>query len=500
MITRRDFLGMAGLAAVWSQAAFAQAAKPKPKAKPKGILVNDLHSQLNSTRVQRIVEPESIDAVRSALKLARSDKRAVCIAGGRHAMGGQQFATDGVLIDIRKLNKVLAFDTERGLIEVESGMQWPQLLGHLAAARSAGGRQWAFNQKQTGADRLTMGGCLAANIHGRGLALPPFVSDVESFKLIDARGELRVCSRSENAELFRLAIGGYGLFGFIYSVTLRLVPRRKLERVVEVRTIDGLPGAFAERIRDGFLYGDFQYAIDERSPDDYLRRGVFSCYRPVADDAPMPPGQKELAEADWVDLLYLAHADKAAAFQRYAGYYLSTNGQRYWSDEHQMSIYPDHYHRALDRRLGSGVRGTEGITEIYCERDALPAFMAEVAQRARREQIGIIYGTVRLIERDEESFLAWAKKPYACVIFNLHIEHSTAGLIRAGDQFRSLIDIGIRHGGSYFPTYHRHALRRQVEACYPQFADFLRLKRKYDPDELFQSDWYRHYKRMFDLG
>jgi len=181
-------------------------------------------------------------------------------------------------------------------------------------------------------------------------------------------------------------------------------------------------------------------------------------------------------------------------------YYLSTNGQRYWSDEHQMSIYPDHYHRALDRRLGSGVRGTEGITEIYCERDALPAFMAEVAQRARREQIGIIYGTVRLIERDEESFLAWAKKPYACVIFNLHIEHSTAGLIRAGDQFRSLIDIGIRHGGSYFPTYHRHALRRQVEACYPQFADFLRLKRKYDPDELFQSDWYRHYKRMFDLG
>jgi hypothetical protein len=36
-----------------------------------------------------------------------------------------------------------------------------------------------------------------------------------------------------------------------------------------------------------------------------------------------------------------------------------------------------------------------------------------------------------------------------------------------------------------------------VEACYPQFAEFLRLKREFDPDELFQSEWYRHYRAMF---
>src|SRR5712691_8660644 len=283
MVSRRKFLGFSGLAAAWPGAAFAQQAKPKPE----GVLVNDVHAQLNSTRVYRIVEPQSIDAVRGAMKLARTEKRALCIAGGRHAMGTQQFATDGVLLDIRKMNKVLAFDTERGLIEMESGTQWPQLLEHLAAARFAGEKQWAFNQKQTGADRLTMGGCLSANIRGRGLTLPPFISDVESFTLIDAKGELRTCSRTQNADLFRLAIGGYGLFGFVYSVTLRLVPRRKLERVVEVRTIEGLAGAFADRIRDGFLYGDFQYAIDPKS-EDFLRRGVFACYRAMPDDTPMP--------------------------------------------------------------------------------------------------------------------------------------------------------------------------------------------------------------------
>ena len=87
---------------------------------------------------------------------------------------------------------------------------------------------------------------------------------------------------------------------------------------------------------------------------------------------------------------------------------------------------------------------------------------------ARASSVNIIYGTIRLIEQDRESFLPWARKPYACVVFNLHIEHNSAGLIRAGDQFRRLIDLGLRHGGSYFPTYHRHALRRQVDACFPQ--------------------------------
>ena len=493
MITRRDVLRLAALAAAWPGKAWPQAKKPKPA--PGTILVNDVHSQLNSVRVFRIVAPQSLDEVRAALAAARKDERAVCISGARHATGGQQFCADAVMLDIRKLKRILHFDRERGLIEVESGMQWPDLLEHLHVSQRGVEKAWAFAQKQTGADRLTMGGCLSANIHGRGLAMPPFINDIESFKLITARGNVLNCSRSENAELFRLAIGGYGLFGFIYSVTLRLVPRRKLERVVEVRDIDGLPQAFAERIRDGFLYGDFQYAIDESS-EDFLRKGVFSCYRPVDDATPMPL-QSELAEGEWVNLLYLAHTDKSEAFKRYARHYQSTNGQVYWSDEHQMSVYPDDYHRALDRKMKAPSKSTEAITEIYCERHLLERFMSEVRSYARRDKLNIIYGTVRLIEQDRESFLPWARKPYACVVFNLHIEHTTRGVIRGADALRRLVDIGLRHGGGYFPTYNRYPLQRQVLACYPQFPEFLKLKRKYDREELFQSEWYRHYKRMF---
>ena len=488
MLTRRDFLIASGLAAgLPCRHAFGQA---------RGVVVNDLHSRLNPIRVNRIVEPVSIDAARQVLAAARKERRAVCLSGGRHAMGAQAFATDGLMLDCRKLDQVLTFDQARGLIEVEAGMQWPALLAYLKESQRGRDRPWTFAQKQTGADRLTLGGCLAANVHGRGLRMAPFVGDVDSFKLLNARGELLICSREENPELFSLAIGGYGLFGLIYSVTLRLVPRLKLQRIVEIRGADDLPEAFGHRIGDGFLYGDFQYAIDGRS-DDFLRRGVFSCYRPVDAATAIPGGQRELSEKGWSDLLYLAHADKSQAFRRYVGYYLSTHRQIYWSDEQQMSTYTDGYHAALDRRLGARTRATEIITEIYCQRGALSRFLDGAREDFRRHKVDVVYGTVRLIEQDRETFLPWAKQPYACTIFNLHVAHDASSLRRAADAFRRLIDLGIRYGGSYYLTYHRYATRRQVEACYPRFREFLRLKRKYDPGELFQSEWYRHYRRMF---
>jgi hypothetical protein len=111
--------------------------------------------------------------------------------------------------------------------------------------------------------------------------------------------------------------------------------------------------------------------------------------------------------------------------------------------------------------------------------------------------VPVIYGTIRLIERDTESFLAWAREDFACVIFNLHTEHSAGGIERAAGAFRALIDLALACGGSYFLTYHRWARRDQVEAAHPRFAEFLRHKEARDPGHRFQSDWWRHYRMMF---
>src|SRR5512145_288244 len=171
--------------------------------------VNDIHSALNETTVAEIATVSSVEDVQRAIRRAAEGGVPVAIAAGRHAMGGQQFCSGGLLLDVHGLDDVVALDRDHGTIVVQAGIEWPALIEYLGERPAADGVPWAIRQKQTGADRLSIGGALAANAHGRGLTFPPFVSDVESFTLVDARGELVMCSRQENAELFALAAGGY---------------------------------------------------------------------------------------------------------------------------------------------------------------------------------------------------------------------------------------------------------------------------------------------------
>jgi FAD/FMN-containing dehydrogenase len=445
--------------------------------------VNDVHSRLNGTTVGEVVYVDSLEAIQKAIAGSRAAGSPVAICGGRHAMGGQQFCSGGLLLDTTRLSRVLALDPEAGTAEVEAGIQWPEL------ARALRRSPVTYAQKQTGADELSIGGAVSANIHGRGLSMQPFVADVQSLVLVRPDGHVVRCSRSENTELFSLVVGGYGLFGVVYSVTLRLVPRVSLERVVELGTIEELTARFDDRIAGGFLYGDFQFAIDPAS-SDFLRRGVFSCYRPV--DAPRRPvgEQRALTDDDWRRLLQLAHSDKSRAFDAYVEHYLATSGQIYESDAHQLAFYAGGYHEDVGP-------GSEMITELYVPRGRLADFMHEAGDELRRLGADVIYGTVRLIEREDETFLSWAKEPWACVIFNLHTEHTPQALARTAQAFRTLIDLAIARHGSYYLTYHRWADRAQVEACYPEFRTFLQLKRRYDPDDVFQSEWYRHYRDLF---
>ena len=253
---------------------------------------------------------------------------------------------------------------------------------------------------------------------------------------------------------------------------------------------------FEQRIRDGFLYGDYQFATDSHR-DSFLMSGIFSCYQPVPIETPLTEHPTRFSPEDWARLTLYSHTQKRRAFEMYSTRYLATSGQIYWADSQLSAAYVDNYHADLDAATGARVPGTEMITEIYVVRERLAAFMTDARELLRDRQANMIYGTVRIIEKDDETFLAWARDRYACVIFNLHIDHTPEAIARAAETFRALIDAGIAHNGSYYLTYHRWARRDQVERCYPQMREFLALKRQHDPGEVFQSTWYRHYRTMF---
>ena len=454
---------------------------------------NDRHSHLNRTTMLGSVAPRTTEDVVHAIRHIREREEVLSVAGACHAMGGQQFLQNGWLLDTRSMNQVLNFDPDGALLRVQAGITWPELIRAYITRQHGREMTWGIRQKQTGADRLTLGGAVSANIHGRGLRYAPFVDDIESLQVVLASGEVVECNRTAHPELFRCVVGGYGLFGVIVAVTLRLVPRIKMQRVATLGSVEEIIDAFDERIRAGYLYGDFQFSPALNDPQ-FMSRGVFSCYRPVEMNTPILERQLRLSAADWRRLTYLAHKNKLRAFAEFADFYVQSSGQIYWSDTHQLSLYLDDYHSALDPALDAHVPGSEMITELYVPRHRLADFMDDVRADFREHAVDLIYGTIRLIERDTQTLLAWAKQPFAYVIFNLHVDHTPESIAESGRTFRRLIDIAIHHEGSYFLTYHRHATREQLKHCYPQFDAFLAAKRRFDPHKLFQSDWYRHYE------
>ncbi|MCE9593627.1 MAG: FAD-binding oxidoreductase [Planctomycetes bacterium] len=461
-------------------------------------LVNDVHSRLNPIEVESIARPNSADDVAGCVRDCIGRGESLAVSGHRHAMGGQQFASGRTLLDMRALSNVVDFDVDRGLLTIGAGADWRRIVVATRSQDASGGPAWAIRQKQTGADELTLGGSVACNAHGRGLAMGPIVEDVESMSLVDGRGELRRCSRDENRELFELAIGGYGLFGVIVDITLRLVPRRKLRRIVRVLDLEDAYAAVERHELDGALYGDFQYAI-EPSDDSFLRRGVLACYETVDDSCSVGGDGAGLSRDAWLELLSMAHTAKRRAFETYTRHYLSTHGRIYWSDSMQLSTYVPSYAEFL-----GATRGAEAVDEslVITELFVPPARVLElmVAARAilRRSRVEDIYGTIRSIRRDSTTFLPWARDDFACVILNLRTEHSPAGVERTRAVARDLIDAAADLGGSFYLTYHRWATRAQLLRCYPRLPVFLARKRALDPNGVFASDWHRHVATLLE--
>ena len=461
------------------------------------VTVNDVHSQLNETTMAEAAQPRDRDELCALVRGAATRRLPIAVAGGRHAMGGQQFRAGGLLIDMTAMCRPIALDSSRGLLEIEAGAQWPQVIE--ATHRLQGDTiRWGIRQKQTGADALTLGGSVAANGHGRGLQMGPLVEDVEALTVVTADGDVVRCSRDEHAALFSLVVGGYGLFGIVASLTLRLAPRVPLRRLVNVLDVEEAVPAFYRRVAEGCAYGDFQYAIDP-ADQDFLRRGVLACYAPAGADA-ITDAAADLTREQWIGLLTLALTDKKGALQRYTQHYLASHGNVYWSDTMQLSTYVPSYAEVIAGLAPEShpVQESLVIGELYTPPGALLEFLEQSRSILRRTNTENIYGTIRAIRSDETTFLPWARRDFGCVIFNLRTAHTPQGIAHTAGVFRQLNQAALDRGGSFFLTYSRAATREQIERAYPEFPDFLRLKRQYDPDLRFQSDWWRHYARMFE--
>lgn len=170
---------------------------------------------MSSSSAAYVYAPTDIDGIREAIQAAQECGLLVALKGGGNSYGDSFQSAEGVVIDLSRMNRVLSWDASTGIVVCEPGVTISDLWRFILPDG------W-WPPVVSGTSRTTIGGALAANIHGKNsFSQGPFGDHVLQFELLMANGEIAVCSRVQHSDLFYAVIGGFGLFGAVISITLQ---------------------------------------------------------------------------------------------------------------------------------------------------------------------------------------------------------------------------------------------------------------------------------------
>jgi FAD/FMN-containing dehydrogenase len=155
-------------------------------------------------------------AALTALVAAQAARGASVVARGNGRSYGDSALSASGTIDMRGFDRFLSFDTDTGQLVAEAGV----LLGDVIDTFLP--RGW-FPSVTPGTKFVTLGGAIAADVHGKNHhSEGSFGAFTDWIDLLGPDGEVRRCSRTENAELFGWTLGGMGLTGIILRAAIRL--------------------------------------------------------------------------------------------------------------------------------------------------------------------------------------------------------------------------------------------------------------------------------------
>lgn len=234
--------------------------------------------------VHHVAQPAFADELPGIV--AARETRSLLARGLGRSYGDSALNADNILIDMRTIDHVRAFNPATGVLDAEAGMSLKDILA-LAAFH---GEKW-FLPVSPGTKFVTLGGAIANDVHGKNHhGAGCFGNHVLSLRLLRSDGTIVECAPDQNAGLFSATIGGMGLTGLILSARLALkaVPGPWFES--EDIRYDGLDD-FYRLTADSLADWEYTVAwIDCLSGGDGLGRGIFSRARHVAS-----PGKRRSA-------------------------------------------------------------------------------------------------------------------------------------------------------------------------------------------------------------
>ena len=199
----------------------------------------------------RVYRPRSVEEVRALFARARAERVPLALRGTGNSYGDASCSSGGIVVDVSRMDRLLAFDEATGVADCEPGVTIEKLWKHIVP-------KGFWPKVVSGTAFPTLAGAAAMNIHGKNNFKVGTIGDqILSFDLVLPSGELRTCTRERNADLFHAAIGGFGMLGCFSRIELKT--HRVHSGELEVR-------AFANRN----LREMMEFMESERGRADYL--------------------------------------------------------------------------------------------------------------------------------------------------------------------------------------------------------------------------------------
>ncbi len=441
-------------------------------------------SNLNETKIATLVKiapdtGQAIIQICSLIKQAKLEGKKISIAGAQHSMGGHTIYPDGIVLDMKGFN-YLAFDSAQNILLTGSGALWSQIIPYLDTK----GRSIAVMQSN---NSFSVGGSISVNCHGWQPNSSPIASTVQSFRLINSDGEIVNCSRTENRELFSLALGGYGLFGVILDVKLKVIENRMYKaRQYIIKSSDYIR-EFDKVIKEtpgiGMIYGRINI-----NPGNFMEEAILSTF--TVDNTMAVESLQKNKYASFRRTVFRGSANSGYGKDlRWRAEKLSTSlvSGRTFSRNQLLN-------EGVDVFENTDTAYTDILHEYFIPKDSVTKFIARLQVIMPKYNVDLLNITLRNIKKDDDTFLRYANEEVFgfVMLFN----QAKGNQAEADMKFltRNLINEAISLRGTYYLPYRLHASREQLYTVYPQAPEFFMLKKKYDPAEIFQNQFYKAYK------
>lgn len=439
---------------------------------PDGHL--DDASRLNLTETEKWDAPEDLAKL---LAQAREEGRRVSIAGARHSMGGHTLYPGGIVINMLPWNR-FELDESQRILNVQAGALWEDIIPFLDK------RGLSVGVMQSN-DSFSVGGSLSVNCHGWQYNRPPIASTVESFRIMLADGTIKTCSRTENKELFSLALGGYGLFGIILDAKLRVVPNERYRVEQRIVSTEHSMGTFKREIygRPGLqMFYARMNVVPERLFDEVIINAFFT------EEGDIPTlGSHRMVRLQRAIFRGSAENDYGKKLR----YTAETNLQNFIIGavfsrnqllNESVRVFENRTHKTTDI-----------LHEYFVPIANTGTFVNAARATIQKHKPNLLNVTVRQINEDPDTFLRYADKDMIAFVM-LFVQDKTPS---AEEQMkaltRDLIDDALANGGRYYLPYRLHATKEQFNKAYPQAKTFFKWKRLFDPEQLFQNYFYLEY-------